>query len=335
MVIVRKKPLLQDYAKKAAKIKSRAKGRKVIVLVFLLTLLVPAFFFSKEKISTWVDKLNTPTKYFFIKPEGDTDSEVFNPIVFKGKKDKEELVEKLSLLIDSLQGKYGIYFYDFGDEIEVSINGDQVFDAASVVKIVPMVLYYQQVMAGENSLEKIYSLRGSDVQSYGTGSMQYQPLGTEYTYAELLELSGKESDNTADYVLRQELGEDSLQSFLNELKLTQTSLTNVKSTPQDIGIFFRLLYENDLLDQKHKNMLYDNLSDTIFEDRLSAGVPEAIRVVHKIGNGFNRSYNDCGIIFTPDPFVLCIMSEDASESEAMSVIPQLTEAVFLWSNYIK
>lgn len=331
MKLQRTKLLEKDFAQgKNNKINHQPKKRQEIVVLFIITLLVPAFFYIKENLAGFIKKIYQPTEYSFIKPQSD---ENYRPTVFIAQpaKDQEKLKADMEQLVLNLKGQYGIYFYSLANGAEININADSVFDAASVLKIIPMALYYQLVEQGEKTLAKEYVLKKEDVQSYGTGSMQYQPLGTKYTFKKLLELSGQQSDNTADYVLRQELGAAKLRAFMDSYGFQQTDLITVVSTPKEIGSFFIKIYQNNVLDQKQKNMFYDNLSDTLFEKRIPAGVPPGVRVVHKIGNGFKLAYNDCGLVFSSNPFVLCVMSQEASESEAMAVIPQLAKQAYEWS----
>jgi beta-lactamase class A len=307
------------------------KNRKLTLFFLLLTALLPAGFYFKDRIAPLISNLNQPIEYHFIKPYADE-----KPMKdFFGTEVEIASIDDLSALMSQqlvgLQGRYGIYFKDLDSGEVVGINHQEVYDAASVGKIIPMALYYRLVEKGQRSLTDEYALQAEDVQDYGTGSLRYQPIGSRFTYQELLELAGKQSDNTADHVLRLNLDQALLQRFEKELGANSTDLEQVTSTPADIGLVLEKIYNDEVLGKKYKNMFYDNLTDTLFEDRIPKGIPTGVRIVHKIGNGLQRSYNDCGIVFAPQPFILCVMCQDASQSQAMDVIPKIARAAFEWS----
>ena len=305
-------------------------SRLSIIVILILTVLLPAYFWFKNNLAAFFQSLNQGKEYHIINPLSEE-----KPITDFFPKLKVGSVTELENLfkneLKDVQGRWGLYFQDLETGKEINYQSREVFQAASVVKIIPMVLYYKMADEGKRSLNDIYVLKNDDIQVYGTGSMQYQEPGKKYTYEDILQLAGKQSDNTAEYILKKNLGEDQLAGFMTENGLLQSNLDNVESTPCEIGQFFAKIYRDEVLNLKFKNKFYDNLTDTLFEDRIPRGVPSGIRVVHKIGNGMNRSYNDCGLVFSSHPFVFCVMDEEASESEALSLIPKLARTAYEWS----
>jgi len=303
----------------------KKRSRRLIIIIFILTILIPGYFFIKGQSANVINFLNQAEELHFINPSVSLENGIQNDaigLLFK------DLSDDLSTLIKPLQGRYGIYLLDLQSGRELRIEAEQVFDAASTVKVIPIVYAYQQSAKGELDLSKEYILSESDKQDYGSGSMHRQPEGTVYSYKQLLESSGKESDNTADYVLRRILGKDKLNEFLNQNQMPKTNLSETSSSPLEIGHFWQAIAVGKLLKPKYQDMLYDNLSNTEYEERIPKGIPDNIRVIHKTGNGFARSYNDCGIVLASRPFVLCVMCEEANESEAMEVIPLIAQAAY-------
>ena len=76
-------------------------------------------------------------------------------------------------------------------------------------------------------------------------------------------------------------------------------------------ILLKKLYEN-----KDNNYLYDrmkeNLKNTVFKDRLALYLPDGI-VAHKIGN-YSSYIHDVGIIYTNNPYILCIMTNNLNNA---------------------
>src|SRR4030043_756241 len=101
-----------------------------------------------------------------------------------------------------------------------------------------MAKFLQGIKEGTISFEDKYQLQSRDVQDYGTGKMRYAEPGTVYTYRQLLELSGKQSDNTAAYVLANIVGNNEIQTFIDSLSMAKTSLADNTTTPAEMGHFF-------------------------------------------------------------------------------------------------
>jgi len=114
-----------------------------------------------------------------------------------------------------------------------------------------MLAFLSQLEKELYSLDDKYSLKSFDVQDYGTGNMRYKELGTEYTYDELLELSGKISDNTAAHVIGSILGADNIDKFIEVFGLQNTSIDNNETTPLDLGTLFALTYKGEILKKEN------------------------------------------------------------------------------------
>ncbi len=190
--------------------------------------------------------------------------------------------------------------YRFGDKNEYGFNEEKVFPAASLMKLPVMLLVYQGGEKKELNLDD---------------------------YRELVRIMGQRSDNAAYGQLVKFFGSTKIQGLIDELGMTSTVLAKDDTTPKDVGLFFRKLYLGNLINQIHKEEFLSFLTQTIFEDRIPAGVPAGTRVAHKIGTEIG-SYSDAGIVFSEDPFVLVIMSINAREAEATEVLPKIAEAIW-------
>ena len=121
----------------------------------------------------------------------------------------EEIKSEVANLTKDLSGVYGLYVVDLFSGSALGINEDEMFQAASLIKLPVMAMFYEQVEKRRSSLTDTYVLSEGDKVG-GSGSLYYEPAGTVKTYDELLMLMGKQSDNTAFNVLVKELGEDEL-----------------------------------------------------------------------------------------------------------------------------
>jgi beta-lactamase class A len=138
---------------------------------------------------------------------------------------------------------------------------------------------------------------------------------------------GRQSDNTAFNVARNYLGEDKIKEYLVRFGMRDTSLSENETTPYDIGNFFENLWNDNLLSAGDRDELLSNLTDTLYEEWLAAGIPSNVRVSHKYGRELHV-VNDAGIVFADNPFVIVIVSKGAVEREADEIFPELARSIY-------
>jgi beta-lactamase class A len=314
-------PQVKPLLKKQVKPKLTNGDRLLIIGLFLTTVFLSGFLYFQPQISAFFQKIKkTPEK-------------VTSPLVITGGKevkkfDPTPVLEEIKNLTKDLLGTYGVYVYRFEDGKEYGLQQNEIFPAASLMKLPVILTLYQEAEAGKINLEEEYKLLEKDKKG-GAGVLQSRPAGEVYTYRKLAELMGQYSDNTANNVLVKILGPGKIQQTIDSLGMKKTNFAEYETTPQDIGLFFRKLYEGGVVTSQHKEEILKFLTKTGFEDRIPAGIPKEVRVAHKIGTEIGV-FSDAGIVFSQKPFVLVIMSREAKESEAKGVLPKIAKAVWEW-----
>lgn len=237
---------------------------------------------------------------------------------------------QIEALLTEQTGDYSILVKSLTGQEEIMINEHQVMTAASVIKLPVLVVYYQAVDSGQLDPGEIYTLAEADRWEYGTGSMQYQAAGTKYTYQEIAKLVANQSDNMGAEVLIKKLGGyTKVQQAIDKLGLTKTNLKANEITVADAGNLFLQLAQGKLLSQASREGLFNNLTKTINEDRLPAGVPENIRVIHKFGSEVGV-VNDCGLVEASNPYIICVLTTEVNVGEAEAILPQISKLVWGW-----
>ena len=107
--------------------------------------------------------------------------------------------------------------------------------------------------------------------------------------------------------------------------MENTSFSRRQTTPEDIALFWRKLWEGDLKEEYREEIL-DSLTETIFEEQIPAALPAKVRVAHKVGID-EGILHDAGIIFNDPPFVLVLMSKNNNREEAQEAFILLTKAL--------
>lgn len=315
--ITQKPPLLKKLAKEKGP-KDKKKARFLLFLLWLTTLVLTGLAIFYREFPRWWRKINGSTTVV---------SQQFSPMPTvtpaPALKQEREAIEKM---IEPLRGKYGLYFQDLTNGEVLAINTQEKFTAASLIKLPVMLTLYREAEAGRIKLDAVYKLQEADRRG-GAGSLQYKAVGYEVTYRQLAELMGKQSDNTAFAIVSRQLGAERIQATIDGLGMKNTSFVDNVTTAEDVGIFWERLYRGKVISDKNREEIFSFLTNTIWEDRIPAGLPKEIKVVHKIGTEV-RVISDAGIVFAPKPFILVIMSEGVNEIEAKKALPEIARKVY-------
>lgn len=297
----------------------KRKSRKVIFWVFLISVVLIGLPLAHREIPNVLTKLRQPKVAVTQKFEDRIPTPTPTPAFEREREAVEEILVPL-------RGKYGIYFQDLNSGQGFNINGNDKFTAASLIKLPVMLALYRQAEVKEINLDLVYHLQANDKRG-GAGSLGGRPVGFEVSYRKMAQLMGQQSDNTAYNILSRILGKTRILAIIGLLEMKNTSYEEGTTTPEDVAIFFNKLYKSGLISEKSREEILSFLTNTIWEDRIPAGVPKEIRVSHKIGTEAGV-VNDAGIVFAKKPFILVIMSENANEIEAKKALPEITKKVY-------
>lgn len=293
-----------------------------IVLLFLLggTVLLTALAISYREVPKLWKSLTEPTTVVSQKFTLPT------PTVTQTLKLEEER-QAIEQIIEPLRGTYGIYFRDLEKGDAFSINGLEKMTAASLIKMPTLLTLYREADAGRINLDTVYKLQAADRRG-GAGSLIGRPEGSEISYREMAKLMGQQSDNTAFNVIANKiLSGEKIQNTISLLGMRQTSFEDNLTTPEDMGLLFRKLYQEKVVSDKSRDEILSFITNTIWETRIPAGIPKGIKVSHKIGSEVGV-ISDAGIIFANKPFILVILSQNANEIEAGKALPEIAKKIY-------
>lgn len=235
----------------------------------------------------------------------------------------------------SLQdGIYGVYVKDLKTGRYFSVNGNAPYIAASTYKVPENLCLYEKVIAGEIDLDEEMVYTQADYET-GTGSIQYQPLGTRYTLRELVKLNMTVSDNVAKNMIKRKLGRETIINYMDSLGGRYLPIDKNITSPRDMKIYMEKVLE---LNVKHPEVIGEfihNLKHTEFNDRINKLLPPDIEVAHKIGNQVNV-LNDVGIVYHPsNPYIITILSEHVRYSQASDTIPKISKMIYDYQDSLK
>lgn len=308
-------------------------SRKQTLIGVLVTVLLSAGFYlsslkPEPKLIEEPKKINHEKDEIIriIKPRNEPSSE---PKIIK-KLGESEATAAIQALLSGQPGEFGIMLKSLDNKAIYALNDNLVLTAASVIKLPVLVAYWQAVDKGILKPDKIYVLEEADRLVYGSGSMQNQAKGTEYTYEKIAWLAAKESDNMAAELLVKFLGGKSvMEKNLKAWGLTKTSYQENETTAADMVKLWQKIYDVNFLKTSSREKLLASLTDTILETRIPAGVPAGVKVRHKFGSEAGV-VNDCGVVEAKSPYILCILSTGVNDGDAETILPQISEIIWSW-----
>jgi len=249
---------------------------------------------------------------------------------FQRKKNPSDLADKINAAIDSAWNDYSVYVEDYTTDFSVGLSETEIFTAASVNKVPILAALYYYAQNGTIDLDRDITLQASEIQHYGTGSLRYAEPGTVYSIKTLARLMIKQSDNTAAFILANEIvGLNKIQSLIQQWGLTQTDMINNKTSNKDIAVLFRKIYEEKIVNHAFTQEILSFLKDTDFETRLPAHLPENVTVYHKIGTE-TGSIHDAGIVTDSQHtyYIGVFTNDETDDAESEKLIAKISKVVY-------
>ncbi len=220
---------------------------------------------------------------------------------------------QLKNLVKNLQGSYAVLVYHLGDQTWYGLNEEMVMPAASIMKVPIMAAALDTL-----NIEDTYVLNNSDKQT-GSGSIEFMKEGTAFTIKKLIIEMGQKSDNTTTNVLAQKVGDGAVLDILKSWNMKQSSYEENTTTANDLSNMWQQIYK--------KPEMWEYLQNSIYEDRITLGLPEGTKFVHKVGTDMSI-WSDSGIVFAPKPFILVILTKNIDRAEAEKVVPEITKTIW-------
>lgn len=200
-----------------------------------------------------------------------------------------------------------IYVWDYNDGNFVDINADEVFSAASIIKLPVLVALFKNIEYGQTSIFDEMIL--TDIfRAEGSGSLQYKAENSKYSVDTLARLMITHSDNSATNMLMTKIG--GMPSVNRQIKSWGLANTHVHNwlpdlegtnyiTARDMG---RLLYNLDnpeFLSVSSREKIFSYMSHVKNNRLIPAGLGAGADFLHKTGD-IGKMLGDAGIVYAPN-----------------------------------
>lgn len=215
-----------------------------------------------------------------------------------------------------------------------SINGDERFVAASMIKLLILAEYAAQVEAGNLDPNATRTISEDEIVG-GTGEIQNRGAGA-YTYGDLALFMIMYSDNTATNALIDTLGADNINLKASELKLGNTHLnrkmmdldSNVENytSANDVATILVQIANDTLATPSICDTLEGYLLRQTDSLGLTQGLPAGIKFAHKTGS-LDPIRHDGGIVFADKPYVIVVLTS-LGTTGANALMTNVSDAVY-------
>lgn len=220
-------------------------------------------------------------------------------------------------------------------------NGSLEADLESYIKKIDIQaasVYIEDLENGE-----VYAV--NEDFEYMAGSLFKVPILMTFLYKGqygpnkvLLEKMIVESDNEALEALRPKMSLIDYLSLVYGIGLKQNSQNGIEiTTPKEFQKVFKEIYKPRYLDPEMASKAIDLLSQTTYKNGLVAGVPEGVKVAHKYGiaraqadpeSSVEINLSDCGIVFSQDPYMICVMVAGEDQESLEKVLAEISEIAY-------
>ena len=224
----------------------------------------------------------------------------------------------------------------------VSVNGATQHASASMIKLVVLAALLDKVAAGEIDLAAQVEVTSSDIVS-GTGTVQDDGPGT-YELRELARRMIADSDNTATNVIVDLIGMDVVNEEASKLGLTGTVMARKmmdmvaadqgmrnRMTSDDAATILNLIASGKLVNEQMSELAMSFLLQQTINAGLTDAIPAGVQVAHKTGE-LIQAEHDGGIVLAAHPYVLVVMTEGIDNYLGVSVIADVSRAVYVATN---
>lgn len=253
----------------------------------------------------------------------------------------ERLLEQIKLELGKHTGVFALSYRDASTGVQVTMNGHELFHAASTMKTPVMVEVFKQAAAGRFKLTdsivvknefksivdgSIYSLHSKDDSEFTL----YEQLGQKRSIYDLMYLMIISSSNLATNIIMELVDAKEVTKTLRSLGLKDIEVLrgvedgkafakrlNNKVTALDLMQIFDKMAVDQLINKESSEQMIDILRDQKFNEIIPAQLPSDVVVAHKTGSIIGVQH-DSGIVILPNGrrYSLVILSKGLKDEAA-------------------
>jgi beta-lactamase class A len=221
------------------------------------------------------------------------------------------LRQKINEEIKTYENSFAVYFEYLPTGTSIGINEEENFPSASLFKLPVAMGYYHKKDRLDIKEDPIVKIREEHIDKQ-FGDLWKRGVGAEVKLSEALKLALAESDNTAIKIVEPFVDQVDIDAVYAGLDIDydRDEKGQFILTARKFSSILKALYFSSVISKESSQEILEYLTMSPFVYNLKAGIPENIKVAHKIGVYSNSIYMDCGIVYVPRrPYLLCLVSE--------------------------
>lgn len=251
----------------------------------------------------------------------------------------EQLKDKILKPLYECPGKTGFYFKNLVTGETWELNSRQPLVAASVIKIPVLVEIFTLLEQGQLHRDEKFRI-SQEEKLPSCGALNYMHTGLVVTLEDLYTLMIILSDNTATNMLIRRVGMDKINLRMRELGLKATTLNRLlfdseaaskgienMITAQEIGFLLEQMAAGKLVSKAASNEMIRILKDQRLNGKMPFYIKDKVKIAHKTGEDDGITH-DVGIVFAPQPFVVCFCSNETDVPQFETAIQNVTRDLY-------
>ncbi len=340
--VKRVKPIKRKYKKKNKKNNFIQKIISILFFVFLLFYVLPYSFnsfiadvFPKKSVKMLrIDYQNLlfPTYNYLYKDLflgrytiKDTNYKKSLMINLKETNARLGLQNRLLALASQYPSiKPSVYVWEYDGGTFVNINANEVYPAASIIKIPVLIEMFRQIDQGKFTLNDTMVLEDF-YRAPGSGKLQYSQGGIAHSMDYLAKIMIENSDNSSTNMIMAKMGGmPEVNRAIRSWGLVNTRINNWlpdldgtnTTTAKELAIMLYNTDKTNIISQESKLHIGDYLSHVKNNRLLQAGLPPSAILLHKTGDiGF--MLGDAGIVKTANgkKYIVVILAKRPYNSQ--------------------
>jgi beta-lactamase class A len=264
----------------------------------------------------------------------------------------EKLAAEILGSIQKSGADVGVAFRTLDGKAEWFSCADDVFHAASTMKVPVMIELFHQVKQGKLKLDDSLTVK-NEFHSLADGSAYtldpaddseadlYKAVGQTRTLSQLCELMITVSSNFATNLLVEKVGVENIRTMVHALRADGMNVLrgvednkayekgmNNTTTARGLLILLEAIAKGDAVDVDSSRQMVEILARQKFNEAIPAGLPPGTRVAHKTGE-LTKIHHDAAIVYGPHPFALVILVRGIAESkDSASLMADIARRIY-------
>lgn len=268
----------------------------------------------------------------------------------------EKLANEIEEILSLSDGTWGVVVTDLDRNERWEWNADELFYAASVIKVPIMAAVFEAERDGELSLDEFVALNREDFVG-GSGVIQHFTPGTKLTIRDIVLLMIIQSDNTATNMMIDRVGVVKIQEAMKAAGMEKSTFFNKLMISAEGRKHFNMLNANDVA-----NLLVGLANGEVVSPEASAEMIEIMKkqqildcLPEKFPSPYADTYDDdnawefanktgwvpglrhdAGILYTNGRrVVISAFSKDEDDLKSKRMLAEIGESVYRWMHDVE